>query len=89
MRCFDKCEKNKEQCQKKDCRLWIDYERDLNCTVVAINNNNGKPLTLRETAERLDISFVRVKQIEDKAVDKLGFSSDDLKIFLEEIDPPH
>jgi DNA-directed RNA polymerase sigma subunit (sigma70/sigma32) len=28
-------------------------------------------MTLREVAKRLDISFVRVKQIEDKAMKKL------------------
>ena len=89
MKCFEECENKRQVCRKKECRLWIDHDDDLNCTVVAINNNNGRPMTLRETAERLGISFVRVKQIEDKAVDKLGFSSEDLRIFLEENEPEH
>ena len=42
-------------------------------------------MTLREIAERLDISFVRVKQIESEALRKLaakGLKIADLKQFL-------
>jgi DNA-directed RNA polymerase sigma subunit (sigma70/sigma32) len=40
-------------------------------------------MTLREAADRLGISFVRVKQIEEKALSKLGITSKGLKMFLE------
>ena len=56
-------------CQECKCRQWLDYEDDLNCTLVAVRKN-GK-MSLRETADRLGVSFVRVKQIQDKAVEKL------------------
>ena len=69
MKCLEKCKKIKTPCDKKDCRLWIDYKQDLNCIQEAIIKHG--PLTLRETAKRLDISFVRVKQIEDQAKKKL------------------
>ena len=35
-----------------------------------MKGKNGK-MSLRETADRLGVSFVRVKQIQDKAVEKL------------------
>tara|TARA_R100001129_G_C5201951_1_gene214067 strand:+ start:133 stop:369 length:237 start_codon:yes stop_codon:yes gene_type:complete len=57
------------ECPCKDCRLWIDYEEDLNCTHVAVEKT--KCMTLREVADRMGISFVRVKQIQDVAYPKL------------------
>jgi len=41
----------------------------LNCVNETVTNNGA--LTLREVAKRLNVSFVRVKQIEDKALKKL------------------
>jgi len=83
MKCYDQCEKDNQTCSQKDCRLWIDYEDDLNCTIVAVNNHPDSRMTLREAADRLGISFVRVKQIEEKALSKLGITSKGLKMFLE------
>jgi len=56
-------------CPCEDCRLWIDYEEDLNCTIVAVEKT--KCMTLREVADRMGISFVRVKQIQDVGYPKL------------------
>ena len=67
--CASVCMRTSQKCRNKDCRQWLDYEQDLNCTLVAVRKN-GK-MSLRETADRLGISFVRVKQIQDKAVEKL------------------
>ena len=71
MKCFDLHETCNVCCDKQECRQWIYYDDDLNCTLIAIRKKNYKPMTLRETGERLGVSFVRVKQIEDKVVDKL------------------
>tara|TARA_B100000963_G_C22442881_1_gene587449 strand:- start:376 stop:606 length:231 start_codon:yes stop_codon:yes gene_type:complete len=60
---------NDSPCQKKDCRLWLNYGDDLNCTMISVKKN-GK-LTLSEAGERLGISYVRVSQIEKQAVNKL------------------
>jgi len=48
----------------------MDYEEDLNCSLIAVDKHEGG-LTLREVGERLGISFVRVCQIEKGAVTKL------------------
>ena len=69
--CARTCEKHKIKCHLKECKMWVDYPEDQNCTLVAIYNNDQKPMTLREVAARLHISFARVKQIETKAFAKL------------------
>jgi hypothetical protein len=69
--CARCCRKNLLNCPLTECKMWINYEKDSNCTLVAIYNNDQKPMTLRQIAERLGISFARVKQIETKAFAKL------------------
>jgi len=69
MECDKICEMNNEPCQQKDCRQWIDYKEDLNCTLICANKNGS--LTLREVAKRMGISYVRVKQIEEAALKKI------------------
>ncbi len=59
-------------CDKKECRQWIDYDDDLNCTILAVRNNKNEAMTLRQIGERLGVSFVRVKQIEDELLKKLA-----------------
>ena len=49
----------------------INYPEDLNCTLIAINKNHTGELTLREVADRMGVSFVRIKQIQDQALQKL------------------
>ena len=71
MKCFEVCEKMKKICGEAGCRQWIDYEEDLNCTIIAVSNNDDKKMTLREVGKRLGISYVRVKQIEDKVLRKM------------------
>tara|TARA_Y100000310_G_scaffold299899_1_gene335119 strand:- start:117 stop:353 length:237 start_codon:yes stop_codon:yes gene_type:complete len=56
-------------CPCKECRLWIDFKEDSNCTLIAVKKQ--KTMTLREVADRLGISFVRVKQIQDSAHKKM------------------
>jgi len=67
--CVEECKLKKIHCKEKKCRYWINYKSDLNCSLLAIQKNGN--MTLREVADRLQISFVRVKQIEDKAIEKL------------------
>jgi peroxiredoxin len=77
MKCYDVCSKNNSCCNKEECRYWVEYGEDLNCTILAVNKNGS--MTLREVADRLNISFVRVKQIEDKAFTKLGVEKNKVK----------
>tara|TARA_Y100000296_G_C5175862_1_gene260031 strand:- start:1636 stop:1899 length:264 start_codon:yes stop_codon:yes gene_type:complete len=67
--CSRLCVHKKRPCQERECRLWIDYKNEYNCTLIAIYENGR--MTLREVAERLGISFARVKQIETQALEKL------------------
>ena len=69
--CTKRCGELGVTCPCQDCRLWIDYPEDLNCALVSIEMNHTGQLTLREVADRMGISFVRVKQIQDAACSKL------------------
>jgi DNA-directed RNA polymerase specialized sigma subunit len=72
-KCAKKCVQEEKNCQEKDCRLWIDYSEDLNCTLIAANKKSS--MTLAEVAKRMNLSIVRVKQIQDKALQKLQKNS--------------
>tara|TARA_R100001163_G_C5001414_1_gene150417 strand:+ start:513 stop:761 length:249 start_codon:yes stop_codon:yes gene_type:complete len=67
--CSLKCMSTQKACKKSDCRHHIDFPEEYNCVLVTVFQNGN--LTLRQTAERLGISFARVKQIEKKALLKL------------------
>ena len=67
--CAEDCQLKKKCCKKEECRYWIEYEEDLNCSLIAIEKNGN--MTLRQVADRLHVSFVRIKQIEDKALKTL------------------
>ena len=74
--CLKTCYKLNVACPISECRHWIDYKEDKNCTFEAIDNNGM--MTLREVADRLGLSYVRVKQIQDKAMKKIShFFEDD------------
>ena len=63
-------------CPCDDCRMWIDYESDLNCANISIAMHEGGGMTLREIAPRIGKTFVRVKQIETDALRKLRLKVD-------------
>jgi len=68
-KCAEKCYLKKQNCQQMDCRLWLDYEEDNNCTLIAVTKNGS--MTLKEIALRHNISIVRVKQIIDSTLVKI------------------
>ena len=70
MECLNTCRQLNFPCPVKECRQHIDYSEDLNCTLESISKHGN--MTLRESADRLGISFVRVKQIDDQALKKIG-----------------
>lgn len=67
--CSRMCRDLNVKCDQEQCRMWIDYPEDSNCTLISIYENGN--MTLREVGKRLGISFARVKQIEQKALLKL------------------
>ena len=62
--------RDNKNCDKTECGMFIDYEQDNNCSLVAIYHNG--PMTLDEVSKRLNISLVRVSQIEKEAMKKLS-----------------
>lgn len=70
MNCYDKCKKKKKPCTQADCRLWIDYPEDYNCTEISVQRNDK--LVFREIGDRLKLTPSRVKQIESGALKKLN-----------------
>ena len=69
--CFEVQEKWRLPCDQESCRNFMNYEDDLNCAVVCSRKNeNG--LSLREVAERMNVSFPRISQIEHGAFKKLN-----------------
>ena len=67
--CSRHCLKHKIGCLEKECKFWIDYKDEQNCTLISIYENGR--MTLRQVADRLGISFARVKQIETQAMEKI------------------
>ena len=68
--CASKCMSADTACEKMDCRMWVEHEEEYNCALVSIRRNGD--MTLHEVADRMKISYVRVKQIQDKALEKVG-----------------
>jgi len=69
MKCAKECLEKRKCCEEQECRMWIEYKEDLNCTLIASAGNPG--MTLKEVGKRLQLSTVRIKQIQDKALRKL------------------
>ena len=67
--CAKHCIEADSKCVNLKCRLWIEYEKEYNCTLISVHENGR--MTLREVGDRLGISFARVKQIESKAIARL------------------
>ncbi len=68
-KCSRQCMQHKNACSENGCKYWIDYKDDYNCTLIAIYEHGR--MTLRQVADRLGISFARVKQIESAALLKI------------------
>ena len=71
--CSQQCMKANKPCKQIECRHYIEYEEEYNCTLVSIYENG--PMTLRQVGDRLGVSFARIKQIEAKALKKIKSSS--------------
>ena len=69
MECIREKKKN-SPCVECNCRHWINYKEDNNCCLISVDKHGR--LTLREVAERLGVSYVRIKQIQDKAISKIS-----------------
>ena len=68
--CLETCKKYNVSCPNDDCKFWISYSEDQNCILESISKNG--PMTLRDVGDRLNLSFVRIKQIQDLALKKIS-----------------
>jgi hypothetical protein len=69
IKCHSVCARQNKPCEDKSCRLWIDYEEDLNCTEIAVQKNDK--MILREIGDRLKLTPSRIKQIQNEAIKKI------------------
>lgn len=67
--CAKECYLSRLPCKAKECRLHIEFEEDLNCTVIAVKKHG--PMTLEQIGQRHNVSTVRIKQILDSTLQKL------------------
>jgi|TARA_R110000824_G_scaffold92132_2_gene223739 hypothetical protein len=67
--CAKKCYLARTACDNNECRLHIEFEEDLNCTVIAVKKHGA--MTLEQIGKRHQVSTVRIKQILDATLQKL------------------
>ena len=67
--CVKECYMSRTCCENRECRLHIEFEEDLNCTMIAVKKHG--PMTLEEIGRRHGVSTVRAKQILDATLHKL------------------
>ena len=79
-RCARECLGKNKDCKERECRLWIDYPQDRNCTLVAVHKNGA--MTLEEVAKRLGYTPARIQQLEKRALQKISLRATYLKDFL-------
>ena len=66
--CFDAHKNLQKKCNKSKCRYWHDLNEYNNCI---INNSNDSTHTLQEIGDILNITRMRVCQIEKNIFSKL------------------
>ena len=79
-RCAKQCLSKNKKCSDKECRLWIDYSEDNNCTLIAVRKHGA--MTLEEVAKRLGYTPARIQQLEKRALQKISLRAAYLKDFL-------
>jgi len=79
-RCAVSCLRNNRSCSESECRLWIEYNDDLNCTLIAVRKHGA--MTLEEVGKRLKYTPARIQQLEKRALQKILLRAANLKDFL-------
>ena len=68
-KCSRDCRISGANCSICECKHWIEYPEDFNCSLISIYKNG--PMTLNEVSKRVGVSLVRISQIEKAALLKL------------------
>jgi len=68
MNCYKTCQSCDKSCDKMNCRFWLDDDKNLNCTIIAAAKG---PMPLQEIGRILNLTRMRICQIEKKIVNKI------------------
>lgn len=68
MKCYVYYNKENQQCNKKNCRYWMNSKDNLNCCIISADSGNK---TLQEIGEIYNITRMRVCQIEKNIITKI------------------
>lgn len=71
--CSQVCLDKDVSCDFKECNSWINFAEDQNCDLISIKKHGQ--LTLRQVGDRMGVSYVRIKQIEEAAIKKIKQST--------------
>ena len=71
--CAAVCILDNKECAHTECRMWINYPAEQNCSLISIHENGN--MTLRQVGDRIGVSFARIKQIEVEALKKMKKNS--------------
>ena len=66
--CFEIHSSKNSACQKEECKNWINCKKDLNCVLISAKSG---PKTLQEIGEILNLTRMRICQIEKNILIKL------------------
>ena len=78
MKCFEFCEQEKINCQKKSCEYWIEHNASNNCTITA---SKFGPMTLQQIGEIFGVTRMRICQIEKSILEKIKKTNKDISSF--------
>lgn len=67
--CFSEHKKFKIECEKRDCRYWINGKQFQNCSLIGAKKG---PLTLQEIGDIFSVTRMRICQIEKVILDKVN-----------------
>lgn len=71
MKCFEYNKKCDKKCDKKECRYWMNLEKNQNCCINAVNDDSEEKLTLQDIGDIFKVTRMRICQIEKIAIQKL------------------
>lgn len=75
MKCFEYNNQLKKECDKKECRYWMESKKHQNCCIVAAKHEEVDAsidkFTLQDIGDIFKVTRMRVCQIEKIAIKKL------------------
>ena len=80
MKCYTYNKQFKLNCNKNNCRYWINKKDSNNCCLVVVDNYPS--LTLEETGKIFGVTRMRICQLEKKAIEKLKDKLKSVNLFF-------